>query len=331
MKRILLSIGFVLLVILVLGFLAPKEYVAVRNVSIEAPRAFVYEHIKSLEDLHAWSYPMFQDSAIDVSYEGTPGTVGSSARWTRKLSMEVGAEEILRVVPLSRMETRIRTIRPWESLSHSYYYINGEGEKSTLEWNFEGHSPFPFNIRNLFINMDHIQGKIHEQSLEQLKTLVERGYIGHQLGISVEHSPHVSWPIVKHTIGANVLPESVIFESFDHKRKEINEKSEFLPRMFMFERTSRDSVTVGLVLQHNYSEDSIVLDSVILEHGRLLKIEHVGDYQGIMAKHGVIKSYIEDEGWNQSWPIELEYVVNPLNETDTSKWVTIITYRLENE
>ena len=325
MKRILLAIGFILLVVLVLGFISPKEFLVERSIEIEAPRSHVYEYIKSLEDLHLWTDLKFEDSTLQIAYHGTPGTVGSRAEWKRVDVIEEGTEEVVRVVPLNRMETNIRMVRPWESLSHAFFSIGGNDDVCKMTWRFEGHCPFPFNIRHLFIDMDYIQGTAHDASLKKLKAIAEKDFVIQSLGVKRERLPKITCPIQHMTVAAfdyPVVPSPQVQLEKDEKTENSTPPAVFIQNM------RPDSISLSFCRDLENPDGKVDL-IYTRDSTEAIVVSYVGSYKGLITKHKEIKKYIQSEGWNIIWPVWEEYSIHAGNEPDTAKWLTKIHYSIE--
>ena len=331
MKRVLLAFGLILLVLLILGFIAPKEYVTQRHVEIDLPGNVIYKHINSLEELHRWTDPVFLDSSTIVTYEGTPGTVGSSAHWKNNLNRVAGKEEILLVVPLNRLETRIRSLVPWESLSHSFYSIQGNGRESSLEWRYEAHCPFPFNIKHLFVDMSFVKGEEMQTSLTRLKNQSEEAYLINELGAVFSSTPETTYLIDSEARSRHIDNESYALQKGKSWRDELGNQIQMplMPGIFIFEPTSSDSMMVTVYTKLASETEIKGKETIILPQSESMVVEHIGSYKELSICHNKIRKLLNMKGETFNYPIELTYIVNPINEPDTAKWLTSIRYRLK--
>jgi hypothetical protein len=109
------------------------------------------------------------------SFIGTDGTVGFISKWeSDHKQVGSGEQEIKRVVDNERIETELRFLKPWKSVSDAYLITNVvEGSKTEVIWGFKGVNKVPFNIMMLFYNMDKAVGKDFDEGLSSLKEILE--------------------------------------------------------------------------------------------------------------------------------------------------------------
>lgn len=63
---------------LILALLGPSDSTIERSITIDAPQAIVWEHVNSLQDMEEWSPWVELDTAMEASYSGEQGAVGST-------------------------------------------------------------------------------------------------------------------------------------------------------------------------------------------------------------------------------------------------------------
>lgn len=178
MKALRLFIFFLLAVVVVfiaLSALMPTSQKITRSVTVNAPATLIYEQLKTLNNFNriaAWGN---NDSTLVYTFTGTDGTIGASASW--KGSPEISGEgkiEITALQPAQKVEHKIHFITPRKGSAVSTFSLSGK-EKTTTEvnWVFEMATPRPWNIFNLFYNLDEKMGKDFETGLTTLKKLIE--------------------------------------------------------------------------------------------------------------------------------------------------------------
>jgi len=60
--------------------------------------------------------------------------------------------------------------------------------------------------------------------------------------------------------------------------------------------------------------------------GRAIRVDYYGDHEKMEKAHYAIEDYLMDYGLLVNYPIVQEYVTDPVEEKDASKWLTQITY-----
>ena len=74
-------IAVIVVIVVVLGIIAPNCYSVERTIVIDAPPNMVFDYIRHWENLPEWSPWSQQDPSIESTIEGEDGTVGSVYRW----------------------------------------------------------------------------------------------------------------------------------------------------------------------------------------------------------------------------------------------------------
>jgi uncharacterized protein YndB with AHSA1/START domain len=175
MKKVLyVIIGLVILVCLV-GLLAPKDFAVEREVTINKPVDEVFAYLKQLKNQNEWSVWARMDPKMKTEFRGTDGTVGFVSAWEGNDDVGKGEQEIKNIVEGQRIDYELRFIKPWEATNKAYVTTESVGENQTkVKWGFSGHMSFPMNTMMLFMNMDKTVGKDFEQGLANLKANLEK-------------------------------------------------------------------------------------------------------------------------------------------------------------
>jgi hypothetical protein len=159
------------MIILLLGFIAPKDYSLQRTMLIETPRKTVYDEVNSLSKMSNWFPWTTMDSSALLTYTGTDGTVGANMQWIGKTKYGEGEQKIIHVRPMRGIDTKVRFNKPIQAVHDLFLKLEDDGNNTRVKWRMEGQSPFPFNIFNLFIDMDVKFGKDYEKGLQQLRRI----------------------------------------------------------------------------------------------------------------------------------------------------------------
>jgi len=174
-RPVLVFLLFVLIAGTILSLLTPTYQRVEKSVVIRASAATVYERLSSLGQFKQWSAWSRQDSSAIYHLSGTDGTKGATLSW--KGDPGISGE--------GRIE--ITALEPGRSVSHDFHFISPRKARGTstitlreeqgfchVTWLFKMHTPRPWNIFNLFYNMDKEMGKDFEDGLSELKKLAER-------------------------------------------------------------------------------------------------------------------------------------------------------------
>lgn len=179
MKKILAILGgLLLLIVVVLGvlvFITPSEFQVEREVTINKPKADVFNYVKLLKNQNEWGPWVKKDPAIKQEYKGNDGEVGFVSSWDSKME-EVGAgEQEIKKITDSQIDSELRFKKPFESTSQAYMKLEEVSpEQTKVKWGFTGNMPKPMNLMLVFIDMNKEVGKDFDQGLSNLKGILEK-------------------------------------------------------------------------------------------------------------------------------------------------------------
>lgn len=173
---ILLYILFGLVVLIaILAIVAPKTYDVSRSISISKPISEVFDYVRSLKKRDEWGPWAKKDPNMVKEFTGTDGEVGAISSWKGNKEVGEGEQEITGIKVNEVVETQLRFLKPFKSVSDAYIRVLEEGNGSTkVTWGFSGKNKFPVSIMMLFMNMDKNVGKDFEQGLSDLKLILEK-------------------------------------------------------------------------------------------------------------------------------------------------------------
>ncbi len=172
----LLYVFIVLIVVVVLLILAaPKTYDVRRSIVINKPIDEVFNYLKYVKNQDHWSPWKRKDPNMKQTFTGTDGTVGFVSKWdSDHKHVGAGEQEIIRIEENKEMETQIRFLRPFKSVSNGLLIVEPIDENTTqVTWGFYGVHKVPTNAMMLFFNMDKAVGKDFDDGLAQLKVELE--------------------------------------------------------------------------------------------------------------------------------------------------------------
>jgi len=165
-------LGFVLLII-ILGMIAPKSYEVNRSIIINKPLSEVFSYLKSLKNQDNWSPWAQKDPDMKKTFIGTDGEVGCISAWEGNKQVGSGEQEITNIIENEVIESELRFLKPFKSSSDAYLKVNELDTGTKVIWGFSGKNKFPISIMMLFMNMDKSVGKDFEEGLGNLKNILE--------------------------------------------------------------------------------------------------------------------------------------------------------------
>jgi len=171
---LIIVVAFIALILIVAAFTNSK-YEVVREVTISAPKADVFNYVKYLKNQDNFSTWAQKDPNMEKTYTGTDGTVGFVSAWDSD-NKEVGRgeQEIIAIDPGSRIDYELRFYEPFEQTDYAYMTTEAAGNNTTVvEWGFFGKMQYPMNLMLLFMDMDEMLGPDLEKGLKSLKDNLE--------------------------------------------------------------------------------------------------------------------------------------------------------------
>jgi len=179
-KKILIALVAIIVLLIaaiaVTSFVAKTDCKVEREITINRPKADVYNYVKILKNQNEWGPWFKKEPTMKQEFRGTDGTVGFVTHWTGQ-SEEVGEgeQEIKRLVENERMDTELRFIKPFESKADSFLILESVGEAQTkVKWGFTTTFPRPMNIMLVVMDMDALIGKDFGEGLANLKGILEK-------------------------------------------------------------------------------------------------------------------------------------------------------------
>ncbi|QNJ98539.1 SRPBCC family protein [Constantimarinum furrinae] len=165
-------IGIIMLLMLV----APRKYDVQRSIVVNRPLNEVFQYLKMIKNQDEWSPWKSRDPEMKQTFEGVDGTVGFVARWeSDKKDVGVGEQELKGLIENERVDTEIRFLKPWKTVSDGYLLLRAiEPSKTEVIWGFKGNNNPPINVMMLFYNMDKSVGKDFDEGLAKLKATLEK-------------------------------------------------------------------------------------------------------------------------------------------------------------
>jgi effector-binding domain-containing protein len=331
--------GIVILVIIVLivilGFIAPKGYHAERTVSINAPKAMVFNQVKYWRNWQAWSPWAEQDSAMQIMIEGTDGEVGSGYKWIGDPDI-TGRGEMTNTGLKEGEEItyHLHFLEPWESESDGYVRLmEGESGEVEVAWGFQGEMPFPWNIMMLFTSMNDMIGKDFDRGLTLLKDIVEKEKAAiERFDIQTGIFPAKNYAGIRNEVPFSEMQTffqnsyAQIQQGIQIKRLRVTGAPAGLYYSWDMQHMKSD-MAAAFAIRGNLKTDQIQMIHIPAQTA--YRIDYYGGYEGLYFAHMALGYYLNDKGLTMKMPCIEEYITDPTSEPDTSKWLTKIYYFAE--
>jgi hypothetical protein len=172
LKKILFVVLGLVVAIVILAMVVPKNYLVTRSVVINAPQQQVMDEIRYFRNFTQWSPWSKLDPNMITEIKGNDGSVGAIYSWQGNEDVGKGSEEIISLAADS-IGIKLMFMEPWESESDNYFTVHPKGTGTEVVWGMKGENPIPFNLMSLFMSMDKMIGKDFEEGLQNLKSRLE--------------------------------------------------------------------------------------------------------------------------------------------------------------
>lgn len=178
-KKILIALVAIVVLLIaavaIASFAMPTDFKVEREVTINKPRADIYDYVKILRNQNEWGPWHKREPTMKQEFRGTDGTVGFVSYWKgEKEETGEGEQEIKKMVENERIDTELRFKQPFESKAEAHLVLESAGDQTKVKWTFAGSMPRPMNVTLLMIDMDKELGKDLSEGLAGLKTVMEK-------------------------------------------------------------------------------------------------------------------------------------------------------------
>lgn len=326
----IIIIGLILLVIII-GLIAPKKYQVERFLVINAPRELVFEHVVYWKNWNAWSPWAENDPQMNVTILGVDGQEGSTYKWVGD-PKKTGEGEMTNtgVKEKEEISYHLHFIKPWESHSDGYVRLSEADEGTKVTWGFYGETPFPWNIFMLFMSMDKMISKDYDRGLELLKNICEKEF---QTLSSFEIKkvifPARSFATIEREIGFDEMTD-FFRESYSAILQVMNQKKVRMigaPVALYYtwdEQSRKSKLAAGIPIFGSLQSEGV--KTIRLSMSSAYTIDYHGAYEGLKYAHQALNKYFQTRGLRLKPPVIEEYITDPMVEPDTAKWLTKIYY-----
>lgn len=171
--KILAAVVVVIAAILVYAASRPNTFRVERSAIFKAAPDKVFAQINDFHNWPAWSTWERMDPIMKKTHSGTASGVGAKYGWQGNNKVGQGSMEITESIPNSKVMVKLDFLSPMEAHNIGEFIIQPEGEGSRLTWAMYGSAPFISKLFGVFVNMDKMIGKDFEDSLTNLKQVVE--------------------------------------------------------------------------------------------------------------------------------------------------------------
>lgn len=344
LKTLLIILIAVVALAAVLGLVGPKRSTVYRTVVIHAPDSMVYAHANSLQRMQEWSPWNRKDTNMEVIYSGEVGEVGQSSTWNGNAAVGKGKQEITALVPNKTVGLRIDLMEPVAVEATADLDLGAMGDSTRATWTYSGKNGFFNRIYFIFNDVEKMIGPDFQEGLLQLKRLSEtdavnlaaadaaKTYRGYRIE-SVDR-PEVTYAGKRDLVKWGKLDE--FLKKVFPQSKQFVEKAGVAVAgpntgfYYKWDTVSRQAdVFAGVPIKAPSDVKVPGCEIVTVPAGKALMIAYTGRPEGTGSAHEAMDDMMAAKGLRLRSAVEEEYMTDPVQEPDTSKWVTNIYYPVE--
>ena len=329
-------IVIVILIVVLLGFIIPKEYSVEKTVNIDAPKQVIWKNINNFKAMDQWSPWREMDPNQKTEYIGESGEIGSMTKWEGDPNtVGTGSQELMLSTPFERIETKLRFMVPWEAENDVYVSISPDENSYSVAWGFTGKMDFPMNVFMPLMGIEEGVGNDFTKGLTKLKEICEtQSNLGKYKDweVNLVELPINYFVAIRDTIKMQDMSTffaqnfGKLYGSIMQSGAEMSGQPSGLIYVWDEENNITDmAAAIPVVGETNLDG----FESIEIASGKALQIDYYGDYEGSGDAHWAMDECIQDFGFEVTEPVIEEYITDPMEEPDTSKWLTRITYYLK--
>lgn len=318
------KLSFLLIVTLLFLSSCKKDYAVERTIIIAAPQDLVWQQVKYFNNWQSWSPWYAKDSTMTWTFTGTDGEVESAYAWTSENS---GSGSMTNIGTTEGEELKYHThfLKPWESESDGYIRLKTVENGTEVSWGFTGHMK---GIAALFMNMDKMVGPDFEDGLKRLKSNIE-ALSKEQVALQVKEIDFKGQDYIAVREFIDISGIEPFFATNFSKIMEtgIEMQGGFPSGLYYLwdvEAMQTDiaaaiPVAAGTAVPEGFT-------SIKIPAGKALMIEYYGPYSGSGKAHELLETYMVEHELEYLGPAIEEYVSDPMEDPDPSKWLTKVMY-----
>jgi len=333
LKIIGIIVGLLIAIVAILGIIAPKEMTVARSTIIDAPPSTVYKYISTFEQSNRWQPWMQLDPSMESGIKGTDGEVGTTYWWEGNGDVGKGEQIVTAMVPNERVEVDLKFIEPWESNAAAYTELDEVEDGTKVTWGFSSPMSFPMNIMGMLMSgtleADYDKGLANLKALvEEEKDRVSDAYEIRTIDFPAKQLVALRKEMPMSEMGTFIQKEMPkIGEAVMSKNIEMAGTAMTLTYVW----DEENGVTESAVAIPVNGEQDLGGDYEFVEIAatKALVVDYYGEYEGSVAAHMAIDEYMKAQGLTWKTPVIEEYVTDPSQEPDPSKWLTRVYYLLE--
>jgi effector-binding domain-containing protein len=341
LKTILIIVFALAVILLILGYTGPETSVAKRSVHIEAHPETVYPWVASLRNQHEWGVWKDMDEGQKNEWTGADASVGSMQTWQGE-KVGRGSQRIIAMADNRSVSTELKFLEPFESTIDVDLALTPENNGTRVDWIMKQENTGLKKLMAVFMNIDKMVGPDLEKGLLNLKEKAEADQFAMDEELRAKsHGGYVIETIERPQITyvgkrANKLKWTDMKQFFGKHypaaygaigKQGLQPAGQ--PCAVYFEWNEKDQTTdVMAAIPVQAGEEASVkgFETYTVPSSKMLHIQYYGDYEQLGKAHEAMHQMIASNNLVHYDNVIEEYITDPTQEPDTSKWLTNIYY-----
>jgi effector-binding domain-containing protein len=171
-RKIIIGLLVVIVILLIIAYVLPKNYKVERNVYIKADKALVYDLVRYLGKWDLWTiWNKQMDSTVQYTLTGTDGQIGVVRSWTGKVLGD-GEMSITGLTPGQEVDYSL-AFNKGKYKSGGKFLFEAAGDSCRVTWTNEGDLGYNPIARYMGLFMGKMLGPDFEKGLANLKRISE--------------------------------------------------------------------------------------------------------------------------------------------------------------
>ena len=171
--KIAIAVAVVVVGLVVVVALQPKDYRVSRSATIAAPAPVAFALVNDFHNWAAWSPWATVDPAMKQSFEGAPAGAGAAYTWSGTREVGEGRMTIVESRPPERVRVKLDFDKPLKGTSMAEFTFRSEGDRTVVTWSMTGEKSFVAKAIHLVLGVERIIGRQFEKGLAAMKTAAE--------------------------------------------------------------------------------------------------------------------------------------------------------------
>jgi uncharacterized protein YndB with AHSA1/START domain len=173
LAKIAIAVAVIVVGLVVVVALQPKDYRVSRSATIAAPAPVVFAQVNDFHKWAAWSPWATVDAAMKQSFEGAPAGPGAAYTWSGNREVGEGRMTIVESRPPELVRVKLDFDKPLKGTSMAEFAFRSEGDRTVVTWSMTGEKSFVAKAIHLVFGVERLIGQQFEKGLAAMKTAAE--------------------------------------------------------------------------------------------------------------------------------------------------------------